>query len=376
MYHSHSTNTLSLRISSTLIAASCVTATPFSVAYAVPVDTAVAVSDVPWIPFCAGCAVGAVVGGLTMGLVGKHAKRQLERELEEVLATAERAEQSARRAEAQLRKQTANVERKQKRHQETFGTQSTGKLNRAEVQQKESRIQAADSTLATAEPARSQSSKDTFSTTTLVGHHEEPTQARSKARSKNEKETTGRLRMRLQDRWSTGSLAQVPVIDRGEERERGEEPPLRSRQRTFDPAARAEIINRRLPRFDESLYPDVQSEQSAEADDFEIAMKAMDDSLSATIVVEQSAEASSITVEENAGQHPDIADTESYVEYLIQDEMERNRSGTARRYSRAHLTMFEGTGDLRAARKALQQQQASQYKPRHMQAASSEAQVL
>lgn len=135
--------------------------------------------------------------------------------------------------------------------------------------------------------------------------------------------------------------------------------------RTFDPAARAALINRRVPRFDESLFPDISAEVTQGEDAFESAMLAMERSLPHTTAAAEATTASqppAPTQEEGT-----VVDAQSYVDNLIREEMEINRNGAGRRYSRSKLTMFEGTGDLSAARRK------STYRAQHLARATKEA---
>ncbi len=137
------------------------------------------------------------------------------------------------------------------------------------------------------------------------------------------------------------------------------------RARQYDPVVRASLIDQRVPRFDESLYPDTVTHMHEELDVFETAMRALEDTLQHTAV---------LGIEEDDDilyLHPEdrmeIVDAAAYVDYLIQDEMEKTMSGEPLPTSHAHLTMFEGTGDLNISKKL------GKYRPRHMRAASREA---
>lgn len=327
---------------------------PLRSAYASPLDGIMDAAASPVVSFGLGCATGAIVAGLVVGLVGKRSRRSLKSELNEVIAIAERAEKAARRAETLL----AERERSTRSVSPARPTHAAQQANVNPVDvvpgfASEGREDSASHVSQTAMPASVEAQ-------TLTGkQHVTPNETSQTPSGKG-------VRSILQDRIGTNVFGDMPVISRGEVR--AEEPSLFSHgprpRRQFDPAARAAIIDRRIAHFDESLFPDTASEQQAEDDMFEKAMRAMEDSLSVTTA----------TIDEQPTQdlgkpqgRPDVTDPEAYIEYLIQDEMERNRSGQARRYSRAHLTMFEGTGDLSAARRA------SAYHPRHMREASKEA---
>jgi hypothetical protein len=131
----------------------------------------------------------------------------------------------------------------------------------------------------------------------------------------------------------------------------------------LDRASRSRAIQSRIAGFDESLYPD-RGVESADVDTFEEAMRAMDAQIPA-VGVRTSADAAAavsmldttanlktgavVTADANADADSSAA---AYVDRLVQEEVERNRAGRARRYSRSFLTVFEGTGDLSDARKA------------------------
>ena len=131
----------------------------------------------------------------------------------------------------------------------------------------------------------------------------------------------------------------------------------------LDRFSRSRVIQSRVAGFDESLYPDRRVE-AADVDTFEEAMRAMDAQMPA-VGVRTSADAAAavsmldttanlktgavVTTDANAEADASAA---AYVDRLVQEEVERNRAGRARRYSRSFLTVFEGTGDLSDARKA------------------------
>ena len=132
----------------------------------------------------------------------------------------------------------------------------------------------------------------------------------------------------------------------------------------MSPAERAASIDARVPGFDQSLFPDLVHESTPKLDDFELAMKAMDETLSATLML--TPQQPEDEVEQLFGAEPEFADASSYVDYLVQDEIERNRAGQARRFSRSQLTVFDGTGDISSTRK-------NRPRPRHLAPAVREA---
>lgn len=360
MYHLDQHRALYTRAVPILIASSIVTV-PATQAYAMPAESAVGfVAVSSWPSFGIGCAVGAILGGLTMGLVGRSSRRHLKEELDEVMRIAERAEESARRAEELL---------DEKAREALYGTQTgelsvTGAIDRTAIPSIEAKDVVSDEAHV----------EQVFETKVLVGRG-----ADLQKQQERDEQPTG-VRARLQERLGSNVFNEMPVIDRGQVRETpapvfAHKEPV---QRQFDPAARAQVIDRRIPRFDESLFPDPELDMGHETDMFETAMKAMEDSLSATNPLQDEASVEDQSTHDLESSHslPEMTDTESYIDYLIQDELERNRSGSARRYSRAHLTMFEGTGDLSAARRTGDLSAARRiatYRPRHMQASSKEA---
>ncbi len=70
--------------------------------------------------------------------------------------------------------------------------------------------------------------------------------------------------------------------------------------------------------------------------------------------------------------HPEVVDTESYVEYLINDEFSRNESNTARRKARSYLKVIEGGTSTQALLGGSRRGRGA-YVPRHMAASVREA---
>ena len=68
--------------------------------------------------------------------------------------------------------------------------------------------------------------------------------------------------------------------------------------------------------------------------------------------------------------HPEVVDTESYIDYLIDDEFSRNKSQAARRSSREYLHVIQGgSQSLKSTAKLHRTRQRgaqAAYKPRHM----------
>ncbi len=336
-------------------------ATPVSTAQAAPLDGVVDfATSSPLVTFGLGCAAGAIIGGLAVGLSGRSARRRLQDEIDEVVKTAERAEESARRAEALLAKQEAKLQ----------VPTVQGAQPKAQAQAQKSAVQTVQRPVAQAGamPETTKPKATAAAEITNALSREKLAQAvrKSDASVEDDKGTTHRL-----GRRAARKLVDLPVIDRGAVRDA--DVPFTvvatPRHRQLSPMVKASLIDRRVPRFDESLYPDTTSELHQEADVFETAMRAMDATLSdsGSMSLNQAVPEVQATADLARNARPDMSDTSSYIDYLVKDELERNRSGAGRRFSRAHLTMFEGTGDLSAARKALQ------YRPRHMQRSSKEA---
>lgn len=73
--------------------------------------------------------------------------------------------------------------------------------------------------------------------------------------------------------------------------------------------------------------------------------------------------------------HPEVVDTESYVDYLISDEFSRNESSSARRNAREYLHVIEGgtlTQSLFGSARRSRGRRGS-YQPRHMAAVAQQA---
>ena len=337
-------------------------ATPVSTAQAAPLDGVIDfATSSPLVTFGLGCAAGAVIGGLAVGLSGRSARRRLQDEIDEVVKTAELAEESARRAEALLAKHEAKVSTAQSakpRTQKSAGVARQKPVTQATAVPEKGKAESKSETR-----ARAHASAEV--TNALSRERLSRSMRGNDASTDGDKGTTNRL-----GRRGARKIVDLPVIDRGAERDPNEPfvVAVAPRRRQLNPMVRSSLIDRRVPRFDESLFPDTTSETNREADVFETAMRAMDATLSETSVLSHAAPEVQATADlARNSSKPDMADTSSYIDYLVKDELERNRNGAGRRFSRAHLTMFEGTGDLSAARKALQ------YRPRHMQRSSKEA---
>lgn len=126
--------------------------------------------------------------------------------------------------------------------------------------------------------------------------------------------------------------------------------------------SRADIASR-LAFIDEGVFPEHRSVAEAAADDWEQALRSMEENFAADPETPNQdpiefidAVGNSETLDEpdnmepntsfipfrTPAGHPEVVDTESYVDYLIEDEFGRNSSKAARRTSRRYLRILEG----------------------------------
>ena len=126
--------------------------------------------------------------------------------------------------------------------------------------------------------------------------------------------------------------------------------------------SRADIASR-LAFIDEGVFPEHRSVAEATTDDWEQALRSMEENLAADPETPNQdpiefidAVGNSETLDEpdnmepdtsfipfrTPAGHPEVVDTESYVDYLIEDEFGRNSSKAARRTSRRYLRILEG----------------------------------
>lgn len=134
----------------------------------------------------------------------------------------------------------------------------------------------------------------------------------------------------------------------------------------LDGTTRAAAIAQRLSSVDMSLYPEEHGSQGEDGDDmFEQALRALDAQDSEVIATTTSEEAAAapqpisedlqtgavVTSDTLADADRDKAASD-YVDYLVRDEMERNRARRGQRTSHSILTVFEGTGDLSDAQRS------------------------
>ena len=122
-------------------------------------------------------------------------------------------------------------------------------------------------------------------------------------------------------------------------------------------------IASRLAFIDEGVFPEHRSVAEAATDDGEQALRSMEENLAADPETPNQdpiefidAVGNSETLDEpdnmepdtsfipfrTPAGHPEVVDTESYVDYLIEDEFGRNSSKAARRTSRRYLRILEG----------------------------------
>lgn len=122
-------------------------------------------------------------------------------------------------------------------------------------------------------------------------------------------------------------------------------------------------IASRLAFIDEGVFPEHRSAAEAATDDWEQALRSMEENLAADPETPNQdpiefidAVGNSETLDEpdnmepdtsfipfrTPAGHPEVVDTDSYVDYLIEDEFGRNSSKAARRTSRRYLRILEG----------------------------------
>lgn len=125
-------------------------------------------------------------------------------------------------------------------------------------------------------------------------------------------------------------------------------------------ARRAEGISRRVALVDEGAYPERRTVDDLDVrDDWEAALRSLDEKIAAEApaqipFLDSVGDADTLDEPDNlepdtsfipfktpAG-HPEVVDTDSYVDYLIEDEFSKNSSTAARRSSRRFLRVLEG----------------------------------
>lgn len=158
--------------------------------------------------------------------------------------------------------------------------------------------------------------------------------------------------------------------------------------------SRAARIARSVPEVDQGKYPEHRDAEALDQEDlWNVALEAMDEKIdngprSAAPFVDVIGGAD--TIDDPTGLedptnfipfrtpagHPEVVDTDSYVDYLINDEFSRNESQAARRSSREYLHVIEGGSQNLGSTAKLPKRNRSKrgaYKPRHMAAIVREA---
>ena len=382
MNHGNAANSLVQRALAIGVASSVALVGVSEPAYGLTVSEAIrGATHNPIVMFCGGCAAGAICAGLAVGFVSR----------------------------AQYRKRLGAYIR------ETRAKSELGSTGVARMDANGARA---------AYPKKAQTKRQSVERA-VVTHDQPRTQEvgtdaqmpdRTNAIGREERQETSRgVRSILLERLGTGVFDEPLVIDRGAQREARPGDFVRPHTTSgFAPVGRAAAIDRRLPRFDESLFPDTTMENSVtEEDDFELAMKAMDRTMAQSAPAEPVRQAQPVHTSRPAhaaqpaqpahaarpaqpshaydsvssdrsqwspertasSSRPSFGegasfDASSYVDYLINDEMEQRSTSVATRYGRPHLTVFEGTGDLSGARAATQRQAK---RPKHFARATREA---
>ncbi len=312
----------------------------------------------PIIMFCGGCAAGAICAGLAVGLGSRaHYRKRLKSYMRDAQVRSELDGTNAMRIGVSGARE---------------GTRRRAQVMKQPVQ----RSVVTHDQPSVQEPVMSAVSP---SQTNVIG-------------AEQRRETSRGVRSLLLERLGTGVFDEPLVIDRGAERDSQPTDFVQPRvTSSFSPVGRAAIIDSRLPRFDESLFPDISRESNVtEEDDFELAMKAMERSMAQPVqqaqpvqpvqparhvsAYEQTAYGESYRSHErtDSTRRPSFGegrsfDASSYVDYLLNDEMERKDAHPATHFGKPHFTVFEGTGDLGAARTAAKRQ------PKHFARATREA---
>ena len=152
-----------------------------------------------------------------------------------------------------------------------------------------------------------------------------------------------------------------------------------------DRAKRSEGISRRVAQIDEGAYPERRSVKDIEeTDEWIRALRSMDekiaeeapqrdpigfiDTVGGADTLDEpdnlELETSFIPFRTPAG-HPEVVDTESYIDYLIEDEFSKNASTAVRRTSKRFLRLLEGGTSASSRHLAGTGATASTYVPKH-----------
>ena len=146
--------------------------------------------------------------------------------------------------------------------------------------------------------------------------------------------------------------------------------------------ARAALVARRIAEVDEGLFPVKRNVAELDHDDvWDMALAGMDESIGSYVVPVAPPRSTSAAIDEfeeeateplpfkaPAG-HPEVVDTETYIDYLISDEFSRNQSDAARASSRNYLRLIEGGSQALRSTDALPRRQRMrrvEYRPRHL----------
>ena len=327
----------------------------------------------PIVMFCGGCAAGAICAGLVVGLASRaHYRKRLESYIHDAQVEKELGGTSAVRRDAIDARAAARKRAQATRRQ----------VERSVVTHDQPRVQ------------EQQANVQSLGQTNAIGREER-------------RDTSRGVRSILLERLGTGVFEEPLVIDRGAQRDARPTDFVQPHvSGSFSPVGRAAIIDKRLPRFDESLFPDISTESNAtEEDDFELAMKAMERTMASSATTQPAttqpattqpahsarrtkpAHAYNPTASSNSYRPQEKAasasrptfgegqsfDVSSYVDYLLNDEMEQRNTASTTRHGKPRLTVFEGTGDLSGARAAAQRQAKQAKRPKHFARATREA---
>ncbi|MGN0075913.1 MAG: hypothetical protein ACI38Z_02950 [Parafannyhessea sp.] len=157
--------------------------------------------------------------------------------------------------------------------------------------------------------------------------------------------------------------------------------------------SRAARIAQSVPEVDQGKYPEHRDADALDHEDlWNVALQAMDEKIDNGPRVAPFVDVigGADTIDDPTGLedptkfipfrtpagHPEVVDTESYVDYLINDEFSRNESQAARRSSREYLHVIEGGSQNLANTAKLPKRNRPKrgaYKPRHMAAMVREA---
>ena len=151
--------------------------------------------------------------------------------------------------------------------------------------------------------------------------------------------------------------------------------------------SRAARIARSVPEVYQGKYPERRdADELDQGDLWETALEAMDENIDRgpRVPAFNDVVSSADTIDDPTGLedptkfipfrtpagHPEVVDTESYIDYLIDDEFSRNKSQAARRSSREYLHVIQGgSQSLKSTAKLHRTRQRgaqAAYKPRHM----------